>query len=80
MWTARECAPIDRRKDNTLPDVKHLHQWREEAAMWITNQMRAKFDQSEFADVADMDFRNFEQAMREALWEATFDVFTKLEG
>ena len=79
MWNSIEYAPIDRRKDATLPDPKHLKQWREEAALWIVNQMRQKYDISEFAEHGDMDFRTFETAVAEALSEATYDVMKKLE-
>ena len=80
MWNTIEYAPIDPRKDTTLPDPKRLANWRTEAALWITNTTREKWLQSEFGNVADFDAKTFLKAVEEALNEATYDAMKALEG
>ena len=79
MWTAREYAPIDRRKDQDGPSVDDLKQWREEAATWLTAQMHQAFRKSEFAMIGNFNATLFEQQALEVLAEATNDVFEQLE-
>ena len=79
MWTAREYAPIDRRKDQDGPSVDDLKQWREEAATWVAAQVFRYFKKSEFAMIGDFDAKTFETAVHEAISEATYDVHKKLE-
>jgi hypothetical protein len=79
MLTAREYAPIDRRTIPDGPTPEELKQWRREAATWVAAQMHQMFRKSEFAMIGDFDTRTFETAVNEALSEATYDVFKKLE-
>ena len=80
MWTAREYAPIDHRKDQDGPTLEDLIKWREEGATNLTAHMLQAFRKSPFAMIGDFDAKTFETAAKEAVEEATYDVFKKLEG
>ncbi len=61
------------------PYTDELQAWLNEAAAWVTVQMRQKYRQSMFADYADFDAKLFEAQLSDVLSDAAHDVFRALE-